>query len=533
MTDQDIKLFKEYEQKWKDLGASEKQAREEAFDDLTRYKCMTDLFYLGYEVMGLKNEVYRPSNQKVIDPKLHGWMCKVIQSNIDTLLMVPRFHLKSRWVKVDIIRRLIIDPHVRIALYSATSALAKTMLKDVKNMACNPLLMRLFPDVFVDPGKDFRNWKKSTEDMMTIRRDEDEKAQQEEQVEAYGVGANIVGRHFDIHYYDDLVVPDYVSTEAQITKLREWFAYVQAILSPEGIEKMTGTRYHYNDLYGTILDEGFYGDHVYVRQVVEGGKPIYNYFTNNMIKRYKKKMTPYIFSCQFNNNPVAKEDQLFPPPQPEYDVLPEGEYVYYIAIDPAGTTNAWSDYTAFAVGALEIKKKLLYIHECFGVKKTGDELAKILIRLCETYHPQRVGIEYGVQTHLQYIIQNEVSKYIEATGKPFHIPLDPIKVSKQEKYDRISWTLGSLVRGGQVRIKSDLHDLKTQMEMLTPAHTGKDDLVDAASMLPVVARVFGFQAARREEERTGPKLTFSFEEIAAMSRIKEGTRQSKLIGGKR
>lgn len=529
MTDIETQKYQEFLSAWEEKGAE--QAEEYAFDDWVRWKCLTDLFYLGYEVLGLKNARYRGGRKaKVIDPKLHKWMADVIQMDIDTLLLVPRGHLKSSWTKIGIIQRILRDPNIRIGLFSATASLAEAMIKDVKMTICHPLLMRLFPDVVIDPGKDFRNWEKSTANMMTIKRDiEDGKKPQEEQVEAYGVGANIVGRHFDIHFYDDLVTPDFVSTVAQINKLRDWYALVQAILSPDGLEKMTGTRYHYMDLYGSILEEGYYGKHVYVRKVEEGGKPIYNYFNKKMIEKNRKRMGNYLFSCQYENNPISREDQLFPPPQPTFDVLPDGEYEYFVSVDPAATVKAYSDYTGIAVGAIDRKTNILYIVNCFGVKKTGDDIARLLIAINDKYHPIRIGIEYGLQEHLKYIIANEVSKVRDTINPGYSLPTEGIKISKQSKYDRINWTLGAMVRGGSVKVQADLHALMTQMENLTPNYKGKDDLVDAASMLPITARMFGFQPSEAEREPWEAKGTFSFNEILEKFKQGKGTRNAKFI----
>lgn len=447
----------------------------------------------------------------------------------DTLILVPRFHLKSALVKINIIQDILKDPNIRIALYSATSGLAETMLKDVKSTIRHPTLMTLFPEVVIPPGKKDIQWEKSTANMMTIRRDESEgSVPQECQVEAYGVGANIVGRHFDKHYYDDLVVPDYVSTQAQIDKLRDWYSYVQSILSPDGLEKMTGTRYHYSDLYNTVIEDKFYGKHVYVRQLETNGKFLYNYFDAKKLAKLRKRMSSYILSCQYYNNPIAKEDQLFPPPHPTFGVLPEGEYTYYIAVDPAATTKVYSDETAFSVGAFDRDKNMLYIVESFGVKKPGNEVAKIIIGLVDQYKPVKVGIEFALQEHLKYIIDTEVSKWEEVRKEKLPLYIASIPTTKQSKYDRIQWTLGAFVRGGQVQIKDNLHGLMVQMENLSPNYRGKDDLVDSASMLLLLIEGFGFYGNLKQEVPDWePKNWFTIRELFKKKNV--NTREGRFV----
>jgi hypothetical protein len=415
----------------------------------------------------------------------------------------------------------------RIGLYSATAGLAETMLKHIKAYCRLPILIELFPEIFIDPGKNDSNYEISNANMLTIvRKGDPSELPQEAQVEAYGVGANIVGRHFDNHFYDDLVTKDNVTSPTQIDKILEWYEYVQSILSPDGVETMVGTRYHYSDLYGWVIENGIYRKRVFVRAVEENDKPIYTYFNKDRIQRYKKRMRPYIFSCQFNNNPVAKEDQLFPPPQPVYTDLPN-DLVCYVVLDPAATIQAYSDESAFAVGGWHKPSSTLFVLESFGVKKPGNELAQILIKLQLKYKPRTIGIEFGLQEHLRYIIDNEVSKYQEAVKQKLNLNIFPIPLTKQSKYERINWTLGSLVRGGQVKINPALKGLMQQMENLTPNYKGKDDQVDAVSMLPLLIADFGFKFNMEKHYEYKPSEGYIINRL--FPKLNKGGRNSILL----
>ena len=91
----------------------------------------------------------------------------------------------------------------------------------------------------------------------------------------WGVGATIVGRHYDVIIMDDIINEQSCSTPEQIRKVRDWYSYIQSIKDPEGFELMIGTRYHFSDIYGTVIKECWYKDRVYIRRAVEDGKPIY------------------------------------------------------------------------------------------------------------------------------------------------------------------------------------------------------------------------------------------------------------------
>lgn len=456
-----------------------------AFHLWLKWKCLTDLYYFGSVIMGLGDG--KKEGKHVLDPKFHKWLAGVICQDRDVMVLVPRFHLKSTWVKYRVIQRVLQNPNIRIAIYSATGTLVKLMLSDLKRMIQTPLLMKLFPEIIPPSGKKYSNWEKSTENQLTMRRDPSlGYIPQEPQISTYGVGANVVGQHFDEHYYDDLVTPDTVRTAEQLQKTREWYAYIQPILVPGGKETITATPYHYNDLYTWISKKKIY-DKIYRRSAIESGKTIYSFFTLKDLTKYKNRMGIYTFNCQFMCNPIPTEDMLFPPPQPVYSTTAD-ELTYYIAVDPAATTRSHSDETAIIVAGVN-KIGQIFVEKAYHFKKGGNEIARIIIELNERYGPVKIGIELGLQEHLIHIINLTKANIEELKGKNISLPIESVKFSHKSKYDRINWTLGSFMREGKVFIHESLIDLMEQMGKFNPNYAGKDDLVDALSMIfPLIAQ---------------------------------------------
>lgn len=450
-----------------------------------RWKCLTDLYFLGSEVMGWGKSTDKTGKRRRVDPVFHKWLAGVLEQPRNKLVLIQRGGLKTTWIKLLIVQRILQNPNTRIGLFSENPRVVKGSLKSIKAMLA--ALQPYFPDQIPVPGKDYKDWAKSTENELTVKRDETLGYVPEDmpQVTALGAGAEVTGLHIDELFADDPISKDTVTTPEQMQKSLEWWGYMQSVLEMGGLTTMTGTFYHYNDLYNTIIKEKhFFKKDIYIRPAVENGKIAYStWFTHEMLARLKKVQGNYIFSCQYLLNPTPLEDQIFPPPQPTYTTLPADDYQYYIAVDPAATTAAWSDQTAIVVAAVNSGKQV-FIVEAMGFKKPGNEIADILIKKCVQYKPVRVGIEFGLQEHLRHIIQARVADFEAASGERLGINIEPIPISrKMSKADRINLTLGSFIRLGKVKIHDSCTELIRQMDSFTGKGKESDDIVDGASML--------------------------------------------------
>jgi hypothetical protein len=480
----------------KDLPKLEPKLWEDASLLFSRWKSLNDLYYLGTHILGL-NKAQDRRGKKIVDPGLHKWLCKILEEESDKMILIPRRHAKTFWVKVRIIQLILKNPNnIRIALYSKTSNLVEAEMKSIVRMIQTPSLMALFPEEIPDPGKNMNGWERVTANMLTVKR-AGETVPQENQLEVYGAGATVTGKHFDEHFYDDILNEDDAHSPEGNRKTIEWYGYIQGVLEPGGSETVTGTPYHYADLYAYIEQEQIYGKHIYKRPGIVNGKPIYSFYTLKMHERLKKRMGPYLYSCQIMVNPIPSEDQLFPPPQPVWQspTLPglKETYKYYITIDPAASTQKYSDETAFAVAAIN-SAGWVYIVECFGVKKGGEEIARLLLQLNERYKPVKIGMEAGLQEHLATVIRLVKSQWEMVKKKSIALPLISMPIKRVNKFQRINLTLGSFVRQGKIFFHPTLHRLFEQMEKINPNYEGKDDLVDAVSMIFQLVDNFSFKS---------------------------------------
>ncbi len=76
----------------------EQVGEEKGLELLMRWKCLTDLYYLGSEVLGMGDA--KRMGSSLLDPKFHGWLAKTLSKDEHSLILVARGHLKTAWMIV-------------------------------------------------------------------------------------------------------------------------------------------------------------------------------------------------------------------------------------------------------------------------------------------------------------------------------------------------------------------------------------------------------------------------------------------------
>ena len=461
-----------------------------AWDAWQRWKCRTDLYYLTTEVLGWGEA--RRAGKPLIDPVFHRWLCRKMEPRESMLMLVPRWHLKTSFLRGRIVQEILNNPYIRIGLLSLTGRLSRMSLGGVAVILSNPKLRKIFPDLLPNPGKKYSGWGETNEEALTVYRPPREGyVPQEPQLSVYGTESVLTGLHFDWFIGDDILDYKTIRSPALMEKTEEWYRHARGIMDPTGWESYIGTHYHHQDLYTKIRSDGDI-ERIFIRSAVENGRPIYRFFTHALLEKYRKRMQDYVFQCQMYNNPVPSQDRLFPPPQPVFEELPAGKYRYYITVDPAATTKVYSDETAVVVVAVN-EVGVVYVVEAVHFKKPGDEIAKTILELNEKYHPEMIGIELGLQEHLLVIIDMVRVTFEKLLNKRIQLPITAVKIDPgRGKYDRFNLTLGAFVRSGKLKIHERLRDLMLQMEFITPNYKGKDDLVDALSMVFIIVKQFSY-----------------------------------------
>jgi predicted phage terminase large subunit-like protein len=225
-------------------------------------------------------------------------------------------------------------------------------------------------------------------------------------------------------------------------------------------------------------------------------KPVFpERFTIAHLLQERATMGPSSFAAQYLLNPVSADTTLLPREQLrtisrlEFETLTKDQELWIaMTVDPAITTNKWSDYSAIAVGAFD-RDNVLYIVDLRRGKWRESELVR------EIYEAHRrtpgikaIGFE---KTGFQRIFMRLFTSEGERTGR--FLPIvglekDTLK-TKQVRIRALEpiWMNGQLVVVDDVPAYADF--LEEAERFRTDRENAHDDLLDAVvDLLQVRAR---------------------------------------------
>ena len=312
-----------------------------------------------------------------------------------------REHYKSSaGTTAGIIQAVVRDPEITIGIFSHNNATAKAFLKQIKTeFEDNRRLHMAYPDVFYEkPEKESTSW--SLDGGIVVRRKGNPK---ESTVAAHGLVEGMpTGMHYALRVYDDVVTPESVTTPDQL--LKTWEAWQMSLfLGKDGGRAWHfGTRYHFGDAYGKILETGMFTPRIHpaTDDGTPTGKPVL--FSDKYLDE-KRISGPYIFSCQMLLNPIADEAQGFKREWLKYWAGSDGGGMNrYIIVDPANEKKKNSDYTAaWVVGLSEDRN--YYLLDVVRDRLNLTQRADMLFRLHKQWKPHGVGYEkYGKDSDIQH-----------------------------------------------------------------------------------------------------------------------------------
>jgi hypothetical protein len=299
------------------------------------------------------------------NPKRHIVSCKRVEPTPGSCIQVDRpdglylagpqmvtTHNSSIITSGGIIQEILCDPEITVAIFSVTKQVAVEFLAQIKNeFESNEALKRTFPDVlYFNPkgkGPDGRPSKWGVARGITVKRKGRPK---EATVEAHGlIDGQPTGRHFHMHVYDDIVTQDHL-TDEQLKKATQRFEMADNLGTRHGVRKwIAGTRYHFADAYGIILEKNSAKPRIYTatEDGTLNGKLVLISPAN--WERIKRDQGMKVVSAQMLLNPLAGNEATFKSIWLRgYEVIPRLMNVY-ILVDPSKGSGERSDRTAIPV----------------------------------------------------------------------------------------------------------------------------------------------------------------------------------------
>lgn len=363
-----------------------------------RELALTDLYFLLWFVCGRKDMA-------------HDWLlarCKEVQEFPNGYLdLWARDHYKSTIITVgktlqDVLNNTIKGEVITVGIFSHTRPIAKAFLRQIKReLESNEVLKWLFPDVlYENPKAEAPKW--SEDDGLIVKRKDNPK---ECTIEAWGlVDGQPIGKHFTHRVYDDVVTMESVNTPEMIKKTTDAWAMSTNLGTKDGILRMIGTRYHFNDTYREVIARLSVKPRVYAAtdDGTIAGKPVF--LTRELLEKKRRDQGDYIFASQMLQNPAADEAQGFRKDWLRWHSGSDGAGTnIYMLVDAASEKKKTSDYTAIwilGVGADDNLYALDVVRDRFNLTQRANEV----FRMVRKWKPLSVGYEkYGMMADVEYI----------------------------------------------------------------------------------------------------------------------------------
>jgi hypothetical protein len=357
---------------------------------------------------------------------LDDWLfarCREVELAPDNHLdLWARDHYKSTIITfAGSIQEILNDPEVTIGIFSHKAPISKGFLSQIKReLEDNGLLKELFPDIlWANPYKDAAQW--SVDGGLIVRRRGNPK---EATIEAHGlVDGQPIAKHFRLRIYDDVVVPQSVSTPEQITKTNEAVSLSEDLGMEGGRRWGVGTRYHYADTYADMMRRGWEKRvHPATHDGTKTGRPVF--LSRKRWLEKIKTQSDAVLACQQLLNPLAGSIRVFDINDlQEYQVRPDALNVYLV-IDPARSKKKDSANTAMAILGVD-ERGQKYLLDGFDHKMDLMERWQNMRDLWGKWRRApgvqgiKVGYEvYGAQADMDYFLERQ-----KVEGAQFEIEL--------------------------------------------------------------------------------------------------------------
>lgn len=297
----------------------------------------------------------------------------------------------------------------------------------------------------------------SEDDGIIVKRKSNPK---EATIEAYGlIDGQPTSKHFKVLMYDDIVVRESVTTPEMIAKTMNGLEQSYNLgVTPGGIRRFAGTRWHYNDAYSTIKKRGsaIPREHPGREGGLLTGKPVL--WSEEIHEQKRIDMDAYNYSAQILMEPKEDSLQGFQRDWIQtYNNIDSKKLTKYILVDAASSKKRGSDFTAMFVVGLGGDDNY-YVLDMVRDRLNLKERADCLFELHRKWKPKQVRYEkYGAMADIEHM-QDRMEK------ETYNFKITEVG-GQTSKSDRIKRLL-PLFEGGRLYFPRTLHrtnwDKKTE-----------------------------------------------------------------------
>jgi len=304
---------------------------------------------------------------------------------------------------------------------------------------------------------------------------------QEVSITCAGVDSSITSKHFDILISDDLVTRANARTPRMRDKVREWYleTYTPMLLAPSsevehrGEHHHLGTRYHFNDLYGHLMENELKGH----TQII----PALDEFENSPwpekdppehFRKLRREKGIIIFSSQYQCDTEAMKGEIF-----QYDDCQElddeewpdrSEVKIFGGTDLASSERDRKENAQFAMVIIGIRGSIrnddyyVYFWDWFLDHLRPTKHEEKVLEYYDLHDPIRMGIE-----------SNQYQDSLRMSIKEKRPNCRVVKLQTMEDKISRAWKRAGLFENQRVFFRKGIHDKLIEQFLLFPSQ-GRD-----------------------------------------------------------
>jgi predicted phage terminase large subunit-like protein len=386
------------------------------------------------------------------------------QSGRSFILLAPRGHAKSTTGQEYLLWRIARNPNIRIIIISSTYELAKGLAFSLKLE-----LETKFPWLVKGAAK----W---GEKGMFVSRSEISKDPTIRIASMEGVEP---GPRADLIWGDDVVGENNSASELQRQKIHTIFNKVlMPMLEPNGQTFLTGTPYHFGDLYSQLEKEDSWQVYRYTAIQKDDSAlwperfPILcsrsEHSGNCCLTFIRRQLGTPIFNNQYLCDPSGLVGRLLKLGwlEPYYDPPLPGDLVVVQGIDLAVSEKETADYTAIATIGYSPSLQKIWVMDIWRGQVDFPTQLRMIRQKAVDYRPSAIVIETNVY-------QKVLATQLQASTM---LPIMGI-VTVKDKIQRILGNLSPHFESKKLLVRRDMHEFISEyLEFPDSAH---DDMLDA------------------------------------------------------
>jgi predicted phage terminase large subunit-like protein len=374
-----------------------------------------------------------------------------------SLTLAPRGFGKSTLLSVArSVFEIACNPDVRILLASNTQGQAEAFAREIRcHLERNHIFRAVYGDLTGPKWTD-------REFIVGARR----RIAKEPTLFATGVGGAVISRHFDIIICDDIVDEENARSETQRERLRVWFfKTLLPCLEPDGRLCIVGTRYHYRDLYGLLIETSFAPSLTIIRAIDAQGRSAWpEKFSVERLERIRREAGTVIFNAQYQNDTEAMKGAVFREEWLRYYDSPPPALKVFQGVDLAIAQTDGSDF--FAIVTIGVDAfGAIFVIDCYQARLSFRRQTEAILERFRRFDPLRIAIESNAYQAAQADSLREMG--LSRVTK-IHTAKD--KLSR-------AWKLSALFEDGRVHLARHMNELTEQLLAFPQAE--HDDLFDA------------------------------------------------------